>query len=238
MGLLVAAAIVIVLIILISVGLFFYLGSRKPVDSITVTPAPSTSSPTPVTSPVPAPTTSSAPTVAEVRIPDPPPSVSSTTVDPVRTPEPPAAPVIVAPPPPPPQVAGLTLNSNYPIKVDLGTYFTPSGAVINAGGGSPVGWKIQAGSQAGTVRLQAPDGRYATYCNRCNPSIVKADQVTLTADASAASDWVPVRAADGSYGFSNAGRFMTRCNGCGVVPNSITAHETGANGWSSSFRLG
>lgn len=236
MGLLVAAAIVIVLIILISVGLFFYLGSRKPVGTITVAPVPSTSSPTPVTSPVPAPTTSSAPTVAEVRIPDPPPSVSSTTVDPVRTPEPPAAPVIVAPPPP--QVAGLALNSSYPIKVDLGTYFTPSGSVINAGGGSPVGWKIQAGSQPGTVRLQAPDGRYATYCNRCNPSIVKADQVTLTTDASATSDWVPVRAADGSYGFSNAGRFMTRCNGCGVVPNSITAHETGANGWSSSFRLG
>jgi hypothetical protein len=75
------------------------------------------------------------------------------------------------------------------------------------------------------------------YCDRCNPGIVKPDQVTLTPNAAGAVDWTPSRDPNGSYGFSYNGKFMSRCNGCGVVVNSITAHETGANGMWSSFKL-
>lgn len=242
MGLLVAAAIVIVLIILISVGLFFYLGSRKPVDSITVTPAPSTSSPAPVTSPAPAPVTSSAPTVAEVRIPDPPPSVSSTTVDPVRTPEPPTVQQGYAPSPPAPIVVqGLILGKPYSIKSDIGTFLAPGpNQIVTMDSRTPVPWQLIPGPRPGSVMLSS-NGAVMMYCSRCLPGVVKADQVAL-ASAGRATDnhaWDVVRDSSGKYGFSTGGKFITRCNGCGGgAANILTAHETtGPNGWSSSFEF-
>ena len=249
MGLLVAAAIVIVLIILISVGLFFYLGSRKPVGTITVAPVPSTSSPTPVTSPVPAPTTSSAPTVAEVRIPDPPPSVSSTTVDPVRTPEPPTVQQGYAPPPPSPSppapivVQGLILGKPYSIKSDIGTFLAPiytsAGQIVTTDSRTPVPWQLIPGPRPGSVLLTS-NGKSIMYCSRCLPGVVKADQVGWTSASDTNNHgWDVVRDSSGKYGFGFNGKFITRCNGCGGgAANILTAHETtGPNGWSSSFEF-
>lgn len=137
-------------------------------------------------------------------------------------------------PPPTQTVAGLTIGGKYSIKSDIGKFLTPNSGVIDAGGNTPTGWTIEAGSTPGTVNLRADNGQYAVYCNRCNPGIVKAEQVVMSNNK---TDWTPVQAG-GQYGFSaNGGKFMTRCNGCGVVTNSITAHETGVNGWSSNFTL-
>lgn len=142
------------------------------------------------------------------------------------------------PPPAAATVAGLTIGGKYSIRSDIGKYLTPNSGVVDAGGNAPTGWTIRAGSAPGTVRLQADNGQYANYFVRADPRIVKAEQVLMTAGADKEiMDWTPVQAGD-QYGFSNgAGKFMTRCNGCGVLTNIITAHETGVNGWSSNFTL-
>jgi hypothetical protein len=140
-------------------------------------------------------------------------------------------------PPPTQTVAGLTIGGKYSIKSDIGKFLTPNSGVIDAGGNTPTVWTIEAGSTPGTVNLRADNGQWASYSGtRPDNRIVKAQQVFMTPNVNGKTNWTPVQAG-GQYGFSSGGNFMTRCNGCGVLPNIITAHETGVNGWSSSFTL-
>lgn len=136
------------------------------------------------------------------------------------------------------EVAGLKVNRNYKIQTDVGTFVWRDGDVLNAGGDNPnepnAVWKIVPGNVKDTVQLVSTDGRYLGYCVSCVQGVVKSNQTTMT---SIPTDWKLQKLGDGintRYTFmSSDGHYLSRCYGCGVVKQLLTAHETSVNSWST-----
>lgn len=255
-------AIVILIVLAIVAGIFLFSSSAAPVQN-NVMPSPGIAAPStpaaPQPSPLPAPAAAAAP--AEPNCNDPTayyyhysPDVKAAGMNALQhwnqygyaekrkscwpAPAPVAAPA-PAPAPAAAQVAGLAVGGNYSMKSDIGGYLMSSNGVINANNPTPVAWTVEAGRTPGTVLLKASDGTYAVYCNKCDGRVVKTEQVVTSSDRGRATDWTPVQSGN-TYSFfaaGNGGMFMSRCNGCGVHTNIVTAHERAANGWSTNFTL-